>query len=129
MLNNITIMGRLTADPELRQTKSGKDVASFTLAVDRDMVNQEKQKRDTDFIPCVAWSGTAIFVNKYFTKGRMAVVSGRLQLRDWEDKDGGKRKAAEIVVDSVYFGEARQREKQPESAFKEYTEDDGNLPF
>ena len=107
MLNHIVLMGRLTRDPELRRTGSGTAVASFTLAVDRDFGNRETGERETDFIDSVAWRNTAEFVSKYFTKGRMAVVSGRLQIRNWTDKEGNKRKAAEVVADSVYFGDSR----------------------
>ena len=107
MLNHIIIMGRLTRDPELRYTQSQTPVASFSLAVDRDFKNQDGSK-DTDFIDCVAWRATAEFVSKYFTKGSMAVVSGRLQLRDWTDRDGGKRRSAEVVADNVYFGESKR---------------------
>lgn len=102
MLNHITIMGRLTRDPELRRTGSGVAVASFTVAVDRDMAPQGQEK-ETDFIDCVAWRNTGEFVSKYFTKGRMIVVSGRLQIRSWTDKEGNKRRTAEVVADSVYF--------------------------
>lgn len=108
MLNHITIMGRLTRDPELRQTQTGTPVASFTLAVDRDMKNKETGERATDFIDCVAWRSTAEFVSKYFSKGRMAVADGRLQLRDWTDKDGGKRRSAEVIADNVYFGDSKR---------------------
>lgn len=107
MLNTITIMGRLTRDPELRRTGSGIAVASFTLAVDRDFA-AEGQERETDFIDCVAWRQTGEFVSKYFTKGRMAVVSGRLQIRNWTDKDGNKRRNAEVVADNVYFGDSKK---------------------
>ena len=107
MLNHIVIMGRLTRDPELRRTGSGLAVASFTVAVDRDRA-AEGQEKETDFIDCVAWRGTGEFVSKYFTKGSMIVVAGRLQIRNWTDKDGGKRRSAEIVADSVYFGEAKK---------------------
>ena len=108
MLNHITIMGRLTRDPELRRTGSGIAVASFTLAVDRDFASRESGERETDFIDCVAWRQTGEFVSKYFTKGRMAVVSGRLQIRSWTDKDGNKRRTAEVVADNVYFGESKR---------------------
>ena len=108
MLNHITIMGRLTRDPELRRTGSGVAVASFTLAVDRDFGKNENGERETDFIDCVAWRQTGEFVSKYFTKGRMAVVSGRLQIRNWNDKEGNKRRSAEIVADNVYFGESKR---------------------
>lgn len=110
MLNNCTIMGRLTRDPELRHTGSNIPVASFTLAVDRDRKNQNGEK-ETDFIDVAAWRSTADFVSKYFAKGQMAVVSGRLQMRKWEDKDGNKRVSAEIVADSVYFGESKKEEQ------------------
>ena len=107
MLNHITIMGHLTRDPELRRTGTGVAVTSFTLAVDRDYA-AEGQERETDFIDCVAWRQTGEFVSKYFTKGRMAVVSGRLQIRSWTDKDGNKRRTAEVVADNVYFGDSRR---------------------
>ena len=108
MLNHITIMGRLTRDPELRRTGSGIAVASFTVAVDRDFASRESGERETDFIDCVAGRQTGEFVSKYFTKGRMAVVSGRLQIRSWTDKDGNKRRTAEVVADNVYFGDSRR---------------------
>ena len=103
MLNHITIMGRLTRDPEIRYTQSQTPVTSFTLAVDRDFGGRDGGEKQTDFIDCVAWRQTAEFVSKYFTKGSMAVVSGRLQIRDWTDRDGGKRRNAEVVVDNIYF--------------------------
>ena len=108
MLNHITIMGRLTRDPELRRTGSGIAVASFTLAVDRDFSPRDGGERETDFIDCVAWRQTGEFVSKYFTKGRMAVVSGRLQISGWTDKDGNKRTSAEINVDNAYFGDSKR---------------------
>ncbi len=108
MLNHIVIMGRLTRDPELRRTGSGIAVASFSLAVDRDYSPKDGGERETDFIDCVAWRQTGEFVSKYFTKGRMAVVSGRLQVRSWTDKDGNKRRTAEIVADNVYFGDSKR---------------------
>ena len=108
MLNHITIMGRLTRDPELRRTGSGIAVASFTVAVDRDFGGRDGGERETDFIDCVAWRQTGEFVSKYFTKGRMAVVSGRLQIRNWTDKDGNKRRSAEVVADNVYFGDSKR---------------------
>ena len=104
MLNHITIMGRLTRDPELRRTGSGIAVASFSVAVDRDFGKNENGEKETDFIDCVAWRQTGEFVSKYFTKGSMIVVSGRLQVRSWTDKDGNKRRTAEVVADNVYFG-------------------------
>ena len=111
MLNHIVIMGRLTRDPELRRTGSGVAVTSFSLAVDRDFAPKDGGERETDFIDCVAWRQTGEFVSKYFTKGRMAVVSGRLQIRSWTDKDGNKRRAAEVVADNVYFGESKRTEQ------------------
>ena len=108
MLNHITIMGRLTRDPELRRTGSGVAVASFTVAVDRDFGKNEAGEKETDFIDCVAWRQTGEFVSKYFTKGRMAVVSGRLQIRSWTDKDGNKRRTAEVVADNCYFGDSKR---------------------
>lgn len=127
MLNRICIMGRLTAAPELRYTQQNTPVASFTVAVDRDY-QQGGSERQTDFIPCVAWRSTAEFVSKYFTKGSMAAVSGRLQLRDWTDKDGNKRRTAEVVADSIYFGESKKRDASPDVQFEEIP-DDGELPF
>lgn len=107
MLNRIILMGRLTRDPELRRTQSGTAVTSFSLACDRDFKSQSGEK-ETDFIDIVAWRGTAEFVSKYFTKGRMAVVEGRLQIRDWTDRDGNKRRSAEVVADNVYFGDSKR---------------------
>lgn len=132
MLNRIIVMGRMTRDPELRRTNSGTAVASFTVAVDRDFKSQSGEK-ETDFIDVVAWRNTAEFVSKYFSKGRMAVVEGRLQLRDWTDKDGNKRRTAEIVADSVYFGDSKRdggdaAQIEPQGGFCEI-EDDGDLPF
>ena len=106
MLNHIVIMGRLTRDPEMRKTGSGIAVANFTVAVDRDFNGQDGQK-ETDFIDCVAWRKTAEFVQKYFSKGKMIAVSGRLQVRSWNDKDGNKRRTAEIQADNIYFGESK----------------------
>ena len=110
MLNHITIMGRLTRDPELRRTGSGIAVASFTVAVDRDFGGRDGGEKETDFIDCVAWRQTGEFVSKYFTKGSMIVVSGRLQIRSWNDKEGNKRRTAEVVADNCYFGESRRSE-------------------
>ena len=109
MLTKIILMGRLTRDPELRRTQSGTAVTSLSLAVDRDFKGQNGEK-ETDFIDIVAWRNTAEFVSKYFTKGRMAVVEGRLQLRDWTDKEGIKRRSAEVIADNVYFGDAKRSE-------------------
>ena len=151
MLNRIILMGRLTRDPELRHTQTGTPVASFRLAVDRDFKDKTTGEKSTDFIDIVAWRSTAEFVCKYFTKGRMAVVEGRLQVRDWTDKDGGKRRSAEIVADNVYFGDSKRdgagdfggapasysapmggRNAAPmggQSDFAEIGEEDGELPF
>ena len=107
MLNHIVLMGRLTRDPELRRTGSGVAVASFTLAVDRDFAAQGAEK-ETDFVDIVAWRNTAEFVSRFFTKGRMAVVTGRLQIRNWTDKEGNKRRSAEVVADNVYFGDSKR---------------------
>lgn len=139
MLNKVFIMGRLTRDPELRRTNSGTAVTSFTLAVDRDFKNADGTK-ETDFIDCVAWRSTAEFAAKYFTKGRMAVVEGKLQIRDWQDKDGNKRRNAEVIADNVYFGDSRsdnasgghQAAKAPVNVDAEdfaEVEDDDDLPF
>lgn len=141
MLNHITIMGRLTRDPELRRTGSGVAVASFTLAVDRDYSGKDGGEKETDFIDCVAWRNTGEFVSKHFTKGRMAVASGRLQIRAWTDKDGNKRRTAEVVADNVYFGDSK-RDGDNSSTTSNYggyaaqaqdyaplTDDDAQLPF
>ena len=158
MLNRIILMGRMVKDPELRRTQSGTPVTSFTLAVDRDFKDKATGERATDFIDVVAWRSTAEYVSRYFSKGRMAVVDGRLQLRDWTDKDGNKRRSAEVVADSVYFGDSKREggggsyngqsaysggyggysappqddyppQTDPGSEFAELTTDDGNLPF
>jgi len=128
-------MGRLTRDPELRHTQSGTAVASFSLAVDRDFKEQDGS-RATDFIDCVAWRSSAEFVDKYFSKGRMAVVEGRLQIRDWTDKDGNKRRSAEVIASNVYFGDSKrdpgsdaQYGNDDQEQFSELTDDDGSLPF
>ena len=158
MLNHIVVMGRLTRDPELRYTQSQLPVVSFSVAVDRDFGGRDGGEKQTDFIDCVAWRHTAEFVSKYFAKGSMAVVSGRLQIRDWTDRDGNKRRSAEIVADNVYFGESKRRDeggapaggysREPResysapsapsgydnvpkgpSAFAELDDGDGELPF
>ena len=157
MLNKIFIMGRLTRDPELRRTQTGTPVASFTLAVDRDFKDRSTGERATDFIDVVAWRQTGEFVSRYFTKGRMAVVEGRLQIREWTDKDGNKRRTAEVVADQVYFGDSKREGDGGYSAgysqggysaggysapansgygapmggdqFAELSDDDGELPF
>ena len=147
-MNQVVLMGRLTRDPELRHTGTGTAVASFTLAVDRGFTSRDSGERQTDFIDIVAWRSTAEFVSKYFVKGQMAAVTGRLQIRDWTDKDGNKRRSAEVVADNIYFTESK---KSRESAgfqaparsdydsgytapvtgsdFSELDEDDGDLPF
>ena len=108
MLNHITLMGRLVRDPELRRTGSGIAVASFRVAVDRDFAPKDGGERKADFIDCVAWRQTGEFISKYFTKGRMIVVDGRLEMRDWTDKDGNKRTSAEVVVANAYFGDSKR---------------------
>ena len=134
MLNKIILMGRLTRDPELRRTQSGTAVASFTLAVDRDYKAQDGE-RSTDFIDIVAWRGTGEFVSKYFTKGRMAVVEGRLQVREWKDKDGAKRRSTEVVADNVYFGDSKKVSEsdtpaEPSGEIRELPDEEkGELPF
>lgn len=134
MLNTITIMGRLTATPELKTTPGGTSVTSFTLAVERDFKDKETGEKATDFIDCVAWRGTAEFVTRFFTKGRMAVVTGRLQLRDYTDRDGNKRRAAEVVAESVYFGDSNNGNRGAENGDNYesggYTDmGDDDLPF
>ena len=149
MLNHIVLMGRLTRDPELRRTQAGIAVTSFRIAVDRDFQSKDGGDKQADFIDVVAWRSTAEFVSKYFAKGRMAVVSGRLQMRDWTDKDGNKRTSAEVVADNVYFGDSK-RDSAPSAGGGSYggqssygggydapsisadfteAEDDGELPF
>lgn len=138
MLNRIVLMGRLTRDPELRRTQSGVAVVSFTIAVDRDYAAQGAEK-ETDFIDIVAWRGTAEFVEKYFSKGRMIIVAGQLQIRNWEDKEGHKRRSAEVVADSVYFGDSKRdgdsgKSKgeptyDPTGGFSQLANDDSELPF
>lgn len=133
ILNHIVIMGRLTRAPELRYTKTQLPVCSFTLAVDRDYKSGEEKK--TDFIDCSAWRKTAEFVNTYFTKGTMAVVSGRLQFNDWTDRDGAKRRSAEVLVENIYFGESKREainEDSDPASGTEYSvlqDADGELPF
>lgn len=133
MLNHITLTGRLCADPVLRRTQNGTAVASFTLACERDFKN-ESGDREVDFIDCVAWRKTAELVSGYFTKGRMAIASGRMQIRGWTDKDGNRRKSAEILVDNIYFGDSRPRaegaatEATGAEPYSEIAEDD-ELPF
>ena len=150
MLNHITIMGRFVRDPELRRTGSGIAVASFTLAVDRDFKSSNGGDKEVDFIDCVAWRQAGEFVSKYFTRGRMAVVSGRLQIRSWTDKDGNKRRTAEVVADNVYFADSKSENaasgtqqsapasygtpaysapSYPASDFAMREDDDAQLPF
>jgi len=148
-MNQIVIMGRMTRDPELRHTPNGVPVASFSLAVDRGFVAKDSGERQTDFIDVVAWRNLAEFVAKYFTKGQMAAVTGRLQIRDWNDKDGNKRRNAEVVADNVYFTESKKSREASighaveakedfssdfsspveSSDFTELDMDDGDLPF
>ena len=141
MLNKIIIMGRMTHDPELRRTGSGTSVTSFSLAVDRDFKSQSGEK-ETDFIEVVAWKNTAEFVSKYFSKGRMAVVEGRLQIRDWTDKSGNKRTTAEVVADNVYFADSKRSESNDNQKenfnalsgrlsddFVPISEEGGEIPF
>ena len=141
MLNKIIIMGRLTRDPELRRTGSGTAVTSFSLACDRDFKSQSGDK-ETDFIEVVAWKNTAEFVSKYFSKGRMAVVEGRLQIRDWTDKAGNKRTTAEVVAENVYFADSKRSESNDNQKenfnalsgrlsddFVPISEEDGEIPF
>ena len=133
MLNKIFLMGRLTRDPEMRKTASGTPVTSFSLAVDRDYKNQAGEK-ETDFIDCTAWRSTAEFVFKYFSKGRMAVVEGRLQMEDWTDKDGNKRRSTEVIADNVYFGDSKRPESgtpaEPSGELQELPDEEkGELPF
>lgn len=135
MLNHITIMGRLTRDPELRRTGSGIAVTSFTVAVDRDIASKESGEKETDFIDCVAWRASGEFVSKYFKKGSMIAVSGRLQIRSWTDKDGNKRRAAEIVTENCYFCGGKNENSAPAepattaSDFAMLDGDDATLPF
>ena len=141
MLNKVFIQGRMCADPELRHTQSGTAVVSFTLAVERDFKDKDTGEKTADFIDIVAWRQTAEFVARYFTKGRLAVVEGRLQTRSYEDKNGSKRKAVEVVADNVYFADSRKDgdSTPPPSAyeaptskpgeFTELSDDDGELPF
>ena len=139
MLNHIVIMGRLTRDPELRRTGNGIAAANFTVAVDRDFGGKDGGEKETDFIDCVAWRQTGEFVSKYFTKGRMIVVSGRLQIRTWTDKDGNNRRTAEIVADNCYFGDSKKDSSgdasvatpatAPASDFAMLGDDDASLPF
>lgn len=141
MLNRIILMGRLTRDPELRHTQSGTAVASFSLAVDRDFKDKQTGEKTADFIDVVAWRSTAEFVSRYFTKGRMAVVEGRLQMRDWTDKEGNKRRSHEVIADSVYFGDSKRdgdtsntsgaysAKLTEQDSFAELSDDDGELPF
>ena len=136
MLNHIVIMGRLVRDPELRRTGSGVAVASFTIAVDRDFGKNENGEKETDFLDCVAWRQTGEFVSKYFTKGRMAVVSGRLQIRSWNDKDGNKREGEGSFGGNTYgaapapsFGGYSAPASAPASDFAMLEDDDAQLPF
>ncbi len=149
-MNQIVLMGRLTRDPELRHTQTGTPVSSFTLAVDRGFTSKESGERQTDFIDIVAWRNTAEFVSKYFVKGQMAAVVGRLQIRDWTDKEGNKRRSAEVIADNIYFTDSKKSRESDTgynyqqqkgdlpggyqtpvtgSDFAELEDDDGDLPF
>lgn len=139
MLNRIVLMGRLTRDPELRHTPSGTAVTSFTIAVDRDFKEQDGNKK-TDFIDIVAWRATAEFASKYFTKGRVIAAEGRLQIRDWKDKEGNNRRTAEVLADNLYFCDSKRDgdttggsytggQTSQSGGFKEIDEDEGELPF
>lgn len=135
MLNHITLMGRLTRDPELRRTQNGTAVASFTIAVERDGKGPNGEKQ-TDFIDIVVWGASAEFVSKYFAKGRMAIVDGRLQIREWKDRDGNKRRSAEVSAEHIYFGDSKRDESAsnivyaaPDTELEELTGDDSELPF
>ena len=132
MLNNITIMGRLTREPEIRRTQSGTAVASFTIACERDFSNNGE--KETDFIDCVAWKNTADFIGKYFTKGNMIAVNGRLTTRRWQDKDGRNRKSVEVLVNNAYFGESKNTQTAPsypskQNDFAVLNDSDDTLPF
>ena len=124
MLNKIILMGRLTRDPELRHTQAGTSVASFSLAVDRDFKDKSTGEKGTDFIDIVAWRSSAEFVSRFFTKGRMAVVEGRLQIHDWKDKDGNNRHSAEVVADNIYFGDSRKDTAAPAEPLPEELEEE-----
>ena len=140
MLNKIVLQGRLCYDPELRHTQSGAAVSSFTLAVDRDFKSHSGE-RETDFVNCTAWKSVAEFTARYLSRGRMAIVEGRLQSRKYTDKDGNNRTAYEVVASSVYFGDSKKESDPldkladdaapvaPAGEFAELTEDDGKLPF
>ena len=128
MLNEIVLHGRLVRDPELRYTQSQKPVTSFSLAVERDYA-PAGEKKETDFIDVIAWNNTANFVHQHFEKGQAAIVRGRLQIRDWTDRDGNKRKAAEVVADAVYFAESKKKAEAADSKLTEIDDSDGELPF
>ena len=135
MLNKSIIMGRMVRDPELRTTQSGTSVTSFTLAVDRDFKDKQSGEKSADFIDCVAWRQTAEFVCKYFSKGRMAIAEGRLQVREWKDKEGNNRRNVELIAENVYFGDSKREEGNapsygaPSDTGWQEMEDDGDLPF
>ena len=129
MLNHITVMGRLTKDPELRRTGNGVAVTSFTLAVDRDYNPKDGGEKEVDFIDCNAWRSTGEFVAKNFSKGRMIIVSGRLQIRNWTDKEGNKRRNAEVVADSVYFGDSKRSEQGNSTYQEQYAPQSYSNPY
>ena len=125
-MNHIVLMGRLTRDPELRSTHSGIPVASFTLAIDRRTASKDQEQRQTDFIDIVAWRQLGEFVSKYFTKGQMCAVQGRLQIREWQDKDGNKRRNAEVVADQIHFTGSKRESGSSGSGYAPY--DDRDAP-
>ena len=136
MLNKVFLQGRLVADPELRHTQQGTPVASYRLAVDRDYKSKDSNAQNADFVNIVSWRNTAEFVSRYFTKGRMMLVEGRLQMRSYTDKDGNRRVAAEVVTDNVHFADSRKDGSnnedgslQESAGFEELADDDGDLPF
>lgn len=128
MLNHSTIMGRFTKDPEIRKTQSGTTCANFTIACERDFADKHSGEKETDFFDCVAWHKTAEFIERYFGKGRMAVVAGRMQVRKWEDKNGNKRETTELVVEDIYFADSKKETNTPNN-FATLDDDDSNLPF
>ena len=136
MLNKVFLQGRLVADPELRHTQQGTPVASYRLAVERDYKSKDSNAQNADFVNIVSWRNTAEFVSRYFTKGRMMLVEGRLQMRNYTDKDGNRRVAAEVVTDNVHFADSRKDGSnnedgslQESAGFEELADDDGDLPF
>ena len=129
MLNHVCIMGRMTRDPELRRTGSGVAVSNFCLAVDRDYNPKDGTEKEVDFIDCIAWRGSAEFVSKYFSRGQMAIVSGKLRIRNWTDKDGNKRRSAEVEADSVYFGEAKKSSEGNSTTYGQFGPQASHNPY